>query len=50
MATMESISKVVDKLPIWVKLILMVFAVLASVYSIAHYGLLSFLLHAIFSP
>lgn len=31
-------------------MILMIFAVVASVYSITHYGFLSFLLHVIFSP
>jgi len=53
MAIMESISTIsraIDKLPIWVKLILTVFTVLGSVYCIAHYGLFSFLLHVIFSP
>jgi len=47
---MESISRAIDKLPAWAKLILMVFAIVGSVYYIAHYGFLSFLLRMIFSP
>jgi hypothetical protein len=50
MAIMESISRAIDKLPTWAKFILMVFAVLGSVYYIAHYGFFSFLLRMIFSP
>ena len=50
MAIMGSISRAIDKLPPWVKFILMVFAVLGSVYYITHYGFFSFLLHMIFSP
>ncbi len=47
---MASISRAIDKLPTWAKLILIVFTVLGSVYYIARYGFLSFLLHVIFSP
>ena len=50
MAIMESISRAIDKLPTWAKYILMVFAVLGSVYYIAHYGFFSFLLHMFLSP
>jgi hypothetical protein len=49
-AVMESISRAFDRLPTWAKTIWMVFTVLASVYCIARYGFLSFLLHMIFSP
>jgi hypothetical protein len=47
---MEAISKSIDRLPTWAKLILMLVTVLGSVYYIAHYGFLSFLLRVIFSP
>jgi hypothetical protein len=47
---MKWISKAIDKLPTWAKLILMVLTVIGSVYCIARYGFWSFLLHAIFSP
>jgi hypothetical protein len=50
MTAMELISKAIDKLPKWAKLILMVCTVLGSVYCIARYGFFSFLLHVIFSP
>ncbi len=50
MAIMESISRAIDKLPTWAKLILYVFTVLGSVYCIARYGFFSFLLRVIFSP
>ncbi len=46
----KAIDKVVDKLPTWVKLILLVLTVLLSVYCIAKYGFWSFLLRVIFSP
>jgi len=45
-----AISRVIDKLPTWAKLICTAFAVLGSVYYIAHYGFFSFLLRMIFSP
>jgi hypothetical protein len=47
---MEFISKAIDKLPGWAKLIGAVLTVVASVYFISHYGFWSFLLHVIFSP
>jgi hypothetical protein len=50
MTGMGPISRAIDKLPKWVKFILMVFTVLGSVYCIARYGFWSFLLHVIFSP
>jgi hypothetical protein len=50
MAFMEWISRAIDKLPIWAKLIFYGLTVLGSVYCIAHYGFWSFLLHALFSP
>jgi len=46
----KTIDKVVDKLPTWVKFILMVLTVLGSVYCISRYGFWSFLLRVIFSP
>ncbi|MGA3130981.1 MAG: hypothetical protein ABSD59_09285 [Terracidiphilus sp.] len=46
----KALDKVFDKLPAWAKLICALFLVLGSVYYIAHYGFLTFLLHAIFSP
>jgi hypothetical protein len=46
----RAISKAIDKLPKWAKSICVVFAVFGTVYYIAHYGFLSFLLHMIFSP
>lgn len=47
---MEFISKALDRLPPWVKLIFWVFAVIAIVYSIEKYGFWTILLKAIFSP
>ena len=46
----RAISRVLDKLPRWVNSVLMVFALLGSVYYIVHYGFISFLLRMIFSP
>jgi hypothetical protein len=46
----KAIDKVVDKLPTWVKFILMVLTVLGSVYCISCYGFWSFLLKVVFSP
>ena len=43
-------SKALDKLPRWAKIIFMAFAVFASVYYIAHYGFVSFLLNMLFKP
>jgi len=47
---MGSISRVIDRLPMWAKLISVALTVLGSMYCIARYGFLSFLLHVIFSP
>jgi type VI protein secretion system component VasF len=47
---MEFISKAIDRLPPWAKLIFWVFAIIAIVYSIAKYGFWTILLKAIFSP
>jgi len=47
---MEWISRAIDKLPTWAKLILMVLTVISSVYCISRYGSWPFLLKAIFSP
>jgi nitrate reductase NapE component len=46
----KAIDKVVDKLPTWVKFILVALAVFLSVYCISKYGFWSFLLRVIFSP
>lgn len=45
-----AIGKVVDKLPPWAKVIFYILVVAGSVYCIAQYGLLQFLLRVIFSP
>jgi hypothetical protein len=46
----KPIDRVVDRLPTWVKFVLMFFTVLLSVYCIARYGFWSFLLKVVFSP
>ena len=45
-----AIGKVVDRLPLWGKVIFYVLILLGSVYCIAHYGFFHFLLRVIFSP
>ena len=45
-----AIGRVVDRLPLWGRVIFYVITVLGSVYFIAHYGFLRFLLRMIFSP
>jgi hypothetical protein len=45
-----AIGKVVDRLPLWGKVIFYVLTLLGSVYCIAHYGFFHFLLRVIFSP
>jgi hypothetical protein len=54
MTYMESISgaigKLFDKLPLWARLIWVALTIVGSVYCIAHYGFLHFLLRVIFSP
>jgi hypothetical protein len=47
---MGVISRAIDRLPTWAQEILTVMLVIASIYSIAHYGFFSFLMHLIFSP
>jgi hypothetical protein len=42
--------KFIDALPLWAKLIFLVLGGTCFLYSIAHYGLGTTLLHAIFSP
>ena len=46
----SALGKLVDKLPLWGKVIFYVLTLVLSVYCIAHYGFWSFLLKAIFSP
>jgi hypothetical protein len=50
MPYMGVVSRAIDKLPTWVQAILVVVAISASVYYIAHYGFLAFLVRTIFSP
>ena len=47
---MGVVSRAIDKLPTWLQVILVVVAIATSVYFIAHYGFLSFLMRMIFSP
>jgi hypothetical protein len=47
---MGLISKAIDKLPNWAKLIGLVLTVVGCVYCINKYGFFSFLLRVIFSP
>jgi hypothetical protein len=47
---MEWISRAIDKLPSWAKVIFYVLMIIGSVFCIAHYGFWSFLLKVIFSP
>jgi type VI protein secretion system component VasF len=47
---MESISKALDRLPPWAKLIVWVLAMIVAVYSIAKYGFWTIFLKALFSP
>jgi hypothetical protein len=47
---MGLISRAVDRLPTWAKFILAALTVVGSVYYIARYGFLTFLLKAVFSP
>ena len=47
---MGLVSKAIDKLPAWAKVILMALVAVGSIYYIAHYGVWSFVLHTIFSP
>jgi hypothetical protein len=50
LAGMGVMSRGIDKLPSWVRVILMLIAIGASIYYVAHYGFFSFLLRMIFSP
>jgi hypothetical protein len=50
MPVMGRNSKTIDRLPAWVQLRFYTFAVLVSIYCIAHYGFWSFVLHTIFGP
>ena len=49
-AALTSSIKLIDELPFWAKVIFLVLGVACFLYSIAHYGLGTTLLHAIFSP
>lgn len=45
-----AIGKVVDRLPLWGKVIFYILTLVGSVYLIAQYGFFHFLLRVIFSP
>jgi hypothetical protein len=45
-----ALGKLVDKLPLWAKVIFYVLTLILSGYCIAHYGLFHFLLRVISSP
>jgi hypothetical protein len=47
---LPSSIELIDALPSWAKVIVVVLGVACFFYSVAHYGLGSTLLHAIFSP
>jgi hypothetical protein len=47
---MRSISKAIDELPAWSKVVLVALTLIGSGYCIVHYGFWSFILHVIFSP
>ena len=49
-ATLPSSIKLIDALPLWAKVIFLVLGGACFLYSIAHYGLGTTLLRAIFSP
>ncbi len=46
----SALGKIVDKLPLWGKVIFYVLTLILSVYCIAHYGFFHFLLRVILSP
>jgi hypothetical protein len=50
MAGMGVMSRAIDKLPQWVKVVLGFIGIVGSIYLIAHEGFWSFILHLIFSP
>jgi hypothetical protein len=45
-----ALGKVVDRLPMWGKVLFYVLTLLVSAYCIAHYGFFHFMLRVIFSP
>jgi hypothetical protein len=45
-----AIGKVVDRLPMWGKVIFYVLTLFGSVYCIVHYGFFHFLLRVLFTP
>ncbi len=49
-AAMGVVSRAIDKVPTWAKVVLGVVAIVGSVYYVAQYGFWTFILHAIFSP
>jgi hypothetical protein len=43
-------SQLIDKLPLWAKLICLIFLIIGSVYYIDRHGIVTFVLKVIFSP
>jgi sulfite exporter TauE/SafE len=50
MAGMGVVSRAIDKLPTWAKVVLGAVAIAGGVYYIAQNGFWTFILHTIFSP
>jgi hypothetical protein len=50
MAGRGLVSRAIDRLPGWEQAILAALGIIFFIYSVAHYGLASTLLHTIFSP
>jgi hypothetical protein len=50
MKKVRSTLGLMERLPAWGKLIVIVLGIVCGLYAIAHYGLGSLVLHAIFSP
>jgi hypothetical protein len=46
----SALGKVFVRIPAWAKVIWVILTILAGVYCIARYGLLSFILHVLLSP
>jgi len=47
---MGVVSRAIDKLPTWVKVVLGVVTIVGCVYYVAQYGFWTFILHMIFGP
>ena len=44
------ISRAIDEVPVWARVILEIAVISLAIYGIHYYGFWSFLMHAIFSP